>query len=134
MFYNNINNCFNLFYFNADTNINSVYDSTITGVNLKENWDWDAGLYSTNTNTSWSSQEVRKNELQYDYKSNICSLIKYPCLNGFLSNLFLITTSPLPPINEGNIYQSGLWGKFFSFGGRNFYCPAFNLAIELPSN
>lgn len=68
-----------------------------------------------------------------DSRQNLCTLIKYPTSEGFLSNLFLLSTVP------GNLSgQSQVCGymqnQFFSFGGRSFYCPGCNLVVELPSN
>lgn len=75
-------------------------------------------------------------------KQNICTMIKVPYDNNFLSNLFLITTAP----QQGRVYadrngwdyypcdSTGLENKFFSFGGRNFYGIYANLAVELPTN
>lgn len=66
-----------------------------------------------------------------DVKENVCTLVKFPYQNGFISNLFLVTTSPLPgTINDGN----GISNKFFSFNGRNFYGIGYNMAVELPAN
>lgn len=79
-----------------------------------------------------------------DYKQNICTLIKAPCGDGFLSNLYIVSTSPAP---ERRYYYPGMSGyyagyhnwigtdnRFFSFNGRNFYGFMNNLAVELPSD
>ena len=65
-----------------------------------------------------------------DGKNNICTLIKYPTNLGYIDNLYLISTTPKNITNTATALQ----GKFFSFGGRNFYCPRYNLAVELPAN
>lgn len=74
-----------------------------------------------------------------DVKQNICTMIKYPYENGFLSNLFIVTTAPI----QGQLRQgtgsipcdsTGLENKFFSFNGRNFYGIYANVAVELPAN
>ena len=65
-----------------------------------------------------------------DGKNNICTLIKYPTENGYIDNLYLISTTPKNTTNTATALQA----KFFSFGGRNFYCPQYNLAVELPAN
>lgn len=69
-----------------------------------------------------------------DVKQNICTLIKYPYNNGFMSNLFLITTAPRYGRSEYGANACGLDNKFFSFNGRNFYGIYANLAVELPAN
>ena len=75
-------------------------------------------------------------------KQNICTMIKVPYNDNFLSNLFLITTAPQQGIvnkyNHSERFEpcdsTGLENKFFSFGGRNFYGIYANLAVELPAN
>lgn len=69
-----------------------------------------------------------------DVKQNICTLIKYPYNNGFISNLFLITTAPRYGGSTTGASACGLDNKFFSFNGRNFYGVYSNLAVELPAN
>ena len=69
-----------------------------------------------------------------DVKQNICTLIKYPYNNGFMSNLFLITTAPRYGQSSTGANACGLDNKFFSFNGRNFYGVYTNLAVELPAN
>lgn len=64
-----------------------------------------------------------------DGKKNICTLIKYPTQDGFMDNLYLISTSP-NTVTDGYSMSN----KFFSFGGRNFYCSDYNLVFELPAN
>ena len=76
-----------------------------------------------------------------DYKQNVCTLIKAPCGDGFLSNLYIVSTSPAP---ERRYYYTGNYSgyhnwigtdnRFFSFNGRNFYGFMNNLAVELPSD
>lgn len=127
-FYNNINNEFNCIWFNGEGRSDSVYSSNFIGLQSR-GYRWTALLFDGKTT------EYTPGNYQYDYRNNICTLIKYPYGQGFLSNLFLITTTPLAPIRTGdNLFNTGLYNKFFSFGGRNFYCPVFNLAIELPAN
>jgi hypothetical protein len=77
--------------------------------------------------------------LYTDVKQNICTMIKYPYNNNFVSNLYLITTVPVlgkKASGSGtvNCDSTGLENKFFSFNGRNFYGVYANLAVELPAN
>jgi len=105
-FYNNLVNEFNYLFMWASNQqqIDCNY-SAIKGVT----WD-SSGSYT-------------------DGKKNICTLIKYPTQDGFMDNLYLISTSP-NTVTDGYSMSN----KFFSFGGRNFYCSDYNLVFELPAN
>ncbi|MBO7696763.1 MAG: hypothetical protein J6T10_29400 [Methanobrevibacter sp.] len=101
-----------------------------------------ATLYNQGTSMSVLNdyRDIYRNKT--DYKQNICTLIKAPCGDGFLSNLYIVSTSPAP---ERRYYYSagydsgyhnwiGTDNRFFSFNGRNFYGFMNNLAVELPSD
>ena len=103
-----------------------------------------ATLYNQGVSMSVLSdyKDVYRNKT--DYKQNICTLIKAPYGDGFLSNLYIVSTSPAP---ERRYYYPGASGyyagyhnwigtdnRFFSFNGRNFYGFMNNLAVELPSD
>jgi len=62
-----------------------------------------------------------------DFNPNVCVLTKYPYDNGFIDNLYMMTTCP-------NSYEQGqtTQGDFFSFNGRNFINIFGNMVIELP--
>ena len=64
-----------------------------------------------------------------DVKQGVCTLIKPPYNNGFLSNIYIVSTSPTQGSNDAN----GTDNKFFSFNGRNFYGFWRNMVVELPS-
>lgn len=138
-FYNNIDNLFN--YINIGVH-GLDWLGDYTGPDVKSMYLHNGRTFDlTNSLVDSSSAGT-----QVDVKQNICTMIKYPYLNGFLSNLFIITTSP----NKGAIYKANtdsrkyeyfrdndanyLDGKFFSFNGRNFYGIYSNLAVELPAN
>lgn len=65
-----------------------------------------------------------------DVKQGVCTLIKPPYNNGFLSNIYMVSTSPAQGTNDAN----GTDNKFFSFNGRNFYGFCSNMVVELPAN
>lgn len=138
IFFNNIDNLFN--YISLEIN-NNVYSCNYRG----DNWNFRTFYYQNSRRESLTSTliDTTNTGINVDVKQNICTMIKYPYLNGFLSNLFLITTAPV----GGKTYNSrdistdyvindacGLDGKFFSFNGRNFYGVYANLAVELPAN
>lgn len=105
-----------------------------------------ATLYNQGVSMSVLSdyRDIYRNKT--DYKQNICTLIKAPCSDGFLSNLYIVSTSPAPErryyypgIDAGGSYKGyhnwiGTDNRFFSFNGRNFYGFMNNLAVELPSD
>lgn len=133
MIYNNISNTFCFLHFSYYS-AGADYATNEGNILLHYYIDYQCKARRNNIKYSVIGDTVSQTELTYDYKPNICSLIKYPYENGFLSNLFIITTSPSPMSISSGVYEPGVWGKFFSFGGRNFYCPFANLAVELPSN
>lgn len=113
-FYNNITNKFNYYY---------------------QDWYANSNLLDSNDGSLIGPAMVDSNGTSYtDVKNNICTLIKYPYQEGFLNNLFIISTAP--ERTRWNVWKDtqGLTGKFFSFGGRNFFCPVYNLAVELPAS
>lgn len=122
-----------VFYNNVINRFNSFMTSTIVRISDGMTFDRGVGNYSS---PLISLPTTTKGENRYwDYRENVCTLIKYPFDNGFLSNLFLLTTSPSQPVQGVSYFiHPGVWGKFFSFGGRNFYCPLGNLVVELPAN
>ena len=113
-FYNNITNKFN--YYSQD-------------------WYANSNVLDGNDGSFIGNAMVDTNGTSYtDVKNNVCTLIKYPYQDGFLNNLFIISTAP--ERTRWDVWKNtqGLTGKFFSFGGRNFFCPVYNLAVELPAN
>ena len=62
----------------------------------------------------------------FDYQPNICTLVKYPLEDGYIGNLYLMTTSPVNKVTED--------GMFFSIGNRNFFNVYGNLVVELPAD
>lgn len=62
----------------------------------------------------------------FDYQPNICTLVKYPLEDGYIGNLYLMTTSPVNKVTED--------GMFFSIGNRNFFNIYGNLVVELPTD
>lgn len=62
----------------------------------------------------------------FDYQPNICTLVKYPLEDGYIGNLYLMTTSPVNKVTED--------GMFFSIGNRNFFNVYGNLVVELPTD
>ena len=62
----------------------------------------------------------------FDYQPNICTLVKYPLEDGYIGNLYLMTTSPVNKVTED--------GMFFSIGNRNFFNIYGNLVVELPAD
>ena len=103
-----------------------------------------ATLYNQGTSMSVLAdyRDIYRNKT--DYKQNVCTLIKAPCSDGFLSNLYIVSTSPAPERryyypgstawNMGYHNWIGTDNRFFSFNGRNFYGFMNNLAVELPSD
>ena len=113
-FYNNITNKFN--YYSQD-------------------WYASSNILDGNDGSFIGKAMVDSNGTSYtDVKNNVCTLIKYPYQDGFLNNLFIISTAP--ERTRWDVWKNtqGLTGKFFSFGGRNFFCPVYNLAVELPAS
>ena len=113
-FYNNITNKFNYYY---------------------QDWYANSNLLDGNDGSFIGNAMVDSNGTSYtDVKNNVCTLIKYPYQDGFLNNLFIISTAP--ERTRWDVWKNtqGLTGKFFSFGGRNFFCPVYNLAVELPAS
>ena len=142
-FYNNVTN--NYWYLMSSERHGywAYYDG-----NEKEDYPGEsarsATLYNQGVSMSVLSdyRDIYRNKT--DYKQNICTLIKAPCSDGFLSNLYIVSTSPAP---ERRYYYPGSVGyytgyhnwigtdnRFFSFNGRNFYGFMNNLAVELPSD
>ena len=62
----------------------------------------------------------------FDYQPNICTLVKYPLEDGYIGNLYLMTTAPVNKVTED--------GMFFSIGNRNFFNVYGNLVVELPAD
>lgn len=62
----------------------------------------------------------------FNYQPNICTLVKYPLEDGYIGNLYLMTTSPVNKVTED--------GMFFSIGNRNFFNIYGNLVVELPAD
>lgn len=113
-FYNNITNKFNYYY---------------------QDWYANSNILDGNDGSYIGGAMVDSNGTTYtDVKNNVCTLIKYPYQDGFLNNLFIISTAP--ERTRWDVWKDtqGLTGKFFSFGGRNFFCPVYNLAVELPAS
>lgn len=142
-FYNNVTNNYWYVISNAIHGYWAYYDG-----NEKEDYPGEsarpATLYNQDTSMSVLNdyRDIYRNKT--DYKQNICTLIKAPCSDGFLSNLYIVSTSPAP---ERRYYYPGASGyyvgyhnwigtdnRFFSFNGRNFYGFMNNLAVELPSD
>lgn len=134
-FFNNVNNTFN--YISKDTPINSASPATSNYYNIR----WDKG-----NDTGRSS--ILPNIIDYDgrytdVKQGVCTLIRVPFSNGFLSNLYLVNTAPRQGVyqyKQSSVRREmpndayGVDNKFFSFGGRNFYGIGYNMVVELPSN
>ena len=59
-----------------------------------------------------------------DVNQNVCTLVRVPYDTKFITDLYLVTTSP----------QESIDGKFFGFSGRQFFGVARNLVVELPVN
>ena len=87
----------------------------------------DRGKGVLNANTALS---IDTNGTKTDVKQGVCTLIKPPYNNGFLSNIYMVSTSPAQGTNDAN----GTDNKFFSFNGRNFYGFCSNMVVELPAN
>ena len=87
--------------------------------------DRGAGVIGANTALSIDTDGTKT-----DVKKGVCTLIKPPYHNGFLSNIYMVSTSPEQGTNDAN----GTDNKFFSFNGRNFYGFCSNMVVELPAN
>lgn len=87
----------------------------------------DRGRGILDANTALS---IDTNGTKTDVKQGVCTLIKPPYNNGFLSNIYMVSTSPAQGTNDAN----GTDNKFFSFNGRNFYGFCSNMVVELPAN
>lgn len=130
-------------------NVDNVY----TYIRSKRRGNYYAYSYDTNDNYSYIDFPYQRRSARTyllstysditgnktDVKQNICTMIKYPYENGFLSNLFIVTTAPVQgQLAQGTTFipcdSTGLENKFFSFNGRNFYGIFANLAVELPAN
>lgn len=142
-FYNNVTNNYWYIISNAVHGYWAYYDGY-----EKEDYPGEsarsATLYNQDTLMSVLNdyRDIYRNKT--DYKQNICTLIKAPCGDGFLSNLYIVSTSPAPERRyyypgEAGYYAGyhnwiGIDNRFFSFNGRNFYGFMNNLAVELPSD
>lgn len=73
-----------------------------------------------------TSAEVNKQYM--NFIPNVCVLSKIPYDNGFIDNIYYMTTCPTASISDDN-YR----GIFFSFAGRNFINIYGNMVLELPS-
>ena len=90
-----------------------LIDNTVYGETIAENsLDYS---YNIDYKTSYDS---------IDINPNVCTLIKMPYNNGFMDNLYLMSTAP----SQIKYYS------FFSFGGRNFLNLVDNIVVELPNN
>ena len=142
-FYNNVTNNYWYIMSNAVHGYWAYYDGGIKEDRPGESAR-SATLYNQGVSMSVLSdyRDIYRNKT--DYKQNICTLIKAPCSDGFLSNLYIVSTSPAPerryyyPGNAGYYIGYHNWigtdNRFFSFNGRNFYGFMNNLAVELPSD
>lgn len=113
-FFNNVTNEWNYLVKNGDMVGQSIYLD-------------DRGRGVLNANTALS---IDTNGTKTDVKQGVCTLIKPPYNNGFLSNIYMVSTSPAQGTNDAN----GTDNKFFSFNGRNFYGFCSNMVVELPAN
>lgn len=133
-FFNNVNNTFN--YISKENGLSTINPATSNYYNIR----WDKG-----NDTGRSS--ILPNIIDYDgrytdVKQGVCTLIRVPFSNGFLSNLYLVNTAPRQGVYQTYTNQRieipndayGVDDKFFSFGGRNFYGIGYNMVVELPSN
>lgn len=68
------------------------------------------------------------NKQYMNFIPNVCVLSKVPYDNGFIDNIYYMTTCPTASISDDN-YR----GIFFSFSGRNFINIYGNMVLELPS-
>jgi hypothetical protein len=129
-FFNNVTN--NYWYFRTN---GRIYDNPQPTFGI-----YNTGLYNHGTDmTNIRNDYLDCSATKTDYKQNICTLIKAPCSDGFLSNLYIVSTSPSAPVQtESWKGQQNFWigtdNRFFSFNGRNFYGFMNNLAVELPSD
>lgn len=73
-----------------------------------------------------TSAEVNKQYM--NFTPNVCILSKVPYDNGFIDNIYYMTTCPTASMSDDN-YR----GIFFSFNGRNFINIYGNMVLELPS-
>ncbi|HAH17806.1 MAG TPA: hypothetical protein DCL29_02170 [Eubacterium sp.] len=126
--YNNVNNEY-LYICNGDASL--LWSPSNVSISFRQKMPL----------TTDSLNKLRDTSTNYtDYKENVCTLIKVPFESGFLSNLFIVSTSPKPHFTDMLEYPAiettiiGTNGQFFSFNGRNFYGIASNLAVELPSS
>lgn len=81
-------------------------------------------MCSSNT----TSQGSMLDPLYLDFNPNTCVLTKAPYENGFIDNLYIMTTCPRSK-SQGTTTK----GDFFSFEGRNFVNVFGNMVLELPS-
>ena len=84
-------------------------------------------LYCANKTGDSNNPQPYLSHQCIDFNPNICVLSKLPYDNGFIDNMYLMTTCP-------NTKEQGvtLHGDFFSFNGRNFINLFGNLVLELP--
>ena len=113
-FFNNVTNEWNYFVKSGGTAGQNIYLD-----------DRGRGILGANTALS-----IDTNGAKTDVKQGVCTLIKPPYNNGFLSNIYMVSTSPAQGTNDAN----GTDNKFFSFNGRNFYGFCSNMVVELPAN
>lgn len=104
---------FTYFYYGA----NNSYDFTETSIDI----DWGHGLtqnYTSIPGATGQSSYLNQNK-------NVCTLMRIPYDNKYMDNIYLCKTNPIGIMPEG---------KFFSFGGRNFFGCYQNVVVELPSD
>ena len=99
---------------------NLAKDNTITFINNIDYNNWPNKSGETPITYLDDTME------HFDYQPNICTLVKYPLEDGYIGNLYLMTTSPVNKVTED--------GMFFSIGNRNFFNIYGNLVVELPAD
>ena len=99
---------------------NLAKDNTITFINNIDYNNWPNKRGETPITYLDDTME------HFDYQPNICTLVKYPLEDGYIGNLYLMTTSPVNKVTED--------GMFFSIGNRNFFNIYGNLVVELPAD
>ena len=99
---------------------NLAKDNTITFINNIDYNNWPNKKGETPITYLDDTME------HFDYQPNICTLVKYPLEDGYIGNLYLMTTSPVNKVTED--------GMFFSIGNRNFFNIYGNLVVELPAD
>ena len=96
-------------------------------------FDFQKANLSTSSVFKMHKQYNRQDDLKYNkeymnFIPNVCILSKVPYDNGFIDNIYYMTTCPTASISDDN-YR----GIFFSFNGRNFINIYGNMVLELPS-